>query len=340
MGQTYIWDRDPNFISDFLNFTDGFPRCAGDAVKTAEAAQWVLFYPKSVAYIGAFSGNSDIDDVIFSLQEMSLGHKIETKAKVKSSYQFVIRYGKRWSEVYIFDPKAADLSFGYINKPKVSNALERAQLIFICAFSCLQMNMSLVRLAYFTSSRFKTLCIQICRGICLEENNDMFLEILKYIDVLFVGKKKAQEMIKIFNIPCTWSTAKTNCLRIERWIKSLSKKPCNIILYDTIKTVHVATDYERDSVRTYHSKFYKASNIVDLYGCECAFSGGFLAQMIQRGEMEACVDCAFFCASAVATQMGANFPINRLELFSLWLNEFKDAEEEDKRKRNIFSSQT
>lgn len=334
MGHKYTWDRDPEFMSDFLKFVSGPPGCGGDGVKTAQAAQWVLMYPKSVGFVGAFSANSDLDDLIFYIEEMNLGHRIEPKARVKTSYQFVVRHGKRWSEIFICDSKAANLSVNYIDQLKVATALERAQLIFFSTTSGLQMGMEMRKLAYYSCCSFKTLCIQISHGTNLDQKQDIFLELVPYIDTLFVSKKEALELIKVFKIPplnmwvpCLWNTGKSITLRLGKWIQTFSRKICTVVVYDSIKVAYVTTYEQSPSVEVFPSHFYKASNVVDLFGCECAFSGGFIAQMIQGNDIEACMDCAFFCASAMATQWGANFPLNRLERYCRWQGEKEVSEE-------------
>ncbi|GFN82062.1 Pol polyprotein [Plakobranchus ocellatus] len=90
---------------------------------------------------------------------------------------------------------------------------------------------------------------------------------------------------------------------------------CTVVVYDGIKSACAASG---SSVKTYPSKFYCKRNIVDLYGCEQAFSGGFLSQLAQKSDMEICIDSGFFAASAIATQLGAHYPMNRVDLLLKW----------------------
>ena len=60
-----------------------------------------------------------------------------------------------------------------------------------------------------------------------------------------------------------------------------------------------------------------------------------MAEFVQSGDIESCVNCAFFCASAVATQMGAHFPVNRHELLMNWQTEPTDEEDIDDCKCNL-----
>ncbi|RUS88426.1 hypothetical protein EGW08_003822 [Elysia chlorotica] len=337
MGNSYVMDRESAFLTEFMEFVDGPPSCSGDGLKTAEAAQWILFYPKTVAFLGACPGNSDQDEIIYCLQESHLTYKLDIRPNAKTSYHLILRDGKSWSEVYIFDTCSAHMTLHFVDRPRVLTILERAQLIFICGRSVLQMNKGLSGLAYYTSGRFKTLCMQICEGIDLNHAMEALCAFVKYLDYLFLSKKKAIELIKVYQIRVSRmmrlraSKSKQLALTVSDWVHSISNRPCCVILYDGIKKAYVVSDSEKHKVKVYPSKFYNPRYVVDLVGYESAFSGGFLAQMVQRSATGPCIDCAFFCASAVATQMGSHFPINRLELYLMWQ---KDHDESKPRQRH------
>ncbi|GFS15754.1 hypothetical protein ElyMa_006778800 [Elysia marginata] len=109
----------------------GLPRCGGDIMKTAEAAQWILLYPKSVAFLGSSGGDMHLEEITYCMQEMHVAYKLETKIKNTTSLQLILRHGKRWSEIYMFDPNATSLTLQFIDRPRVITLLERAELIFI-----------------------------------------------------------------------------------------------------------------------------------------------------------------------------------------------------------------
>ncbi|GFS15773.1 adenosine kinase [Elysia marginata] len=113
-------------------------------------------------------------------------------------------------------------------------------------------------------------------------------------------------------------------LGIHHWIKTQSGKACTVVMYKNIKLAYVASDSPKPSVKKYTSKFYMSRNVIDLYGCENAFAGGYAAQYIQDPELETCINCAFFCASAMATQMGPHFPVNRQQLLMHWKSSMKE----------------
>ncbi|RUS88425.1 hypothetical protein EGW08_003821, partial [Elysia chlorotica] len=268
-----------------------------------------------------------LEDITFSIQEMNLAYKIERKSKKNSSFQVIIRNGRRWSEVYIYDSGVASVSSPFIDAPHVTSLLERAELIFISSRSFLLMNMDVTKLAYFTSSRFKTLGMQICDGIIKKGFEKQLLDVIKFIDMLFLSTESALKINKMFKLQkmflhsCPWNTKRSIAHNLHKWIMSLSFKACTVIVYQGIKTAYVASGSTKTIVKRYRSKFYRSRNVIDLYGCENAFAGGYLSQYVQNLPVQTCINCAFFCASTMATQIGAHFPINRHEHMMTWYTE-------------------
>lgn len=326
LGYVYIRPRDEVFLSDLMKCVTGAATCGGDAIKIAEAAQWITLNPKSVAFLGTSGGDFQLNDTVHSLHAMNLAFKLEINAKASTSLQFVLRCGKRWSEVFVFDPKKTSLTMQFIDRPRVTHLLERSEIIFLSGSSYLLMNMDLEKFAYFTSSRLKILFIQISDGVFKEGMEKSLLNIIKYTDFLFISVKTALDLVHVFNLElpgfwCMCSSGHRIVQAIHHWVKSHSNKACTVVMYDEIRLAFVASDLSRLShcqVKKYTSKFYTARNVIDLYGCENAFAGGFAAQFLQTHDIKSCINCAFFCASAVATQMGAHFPPNRHDLISMW----------------------
>lgn len=274
----------------------------GSVQNTLRVAQWILKKPNIAAFFGCVGRDSN-------------SKILETKAReagINVQYQYSDSHPTGTCSVLVTDngrkrSLVADLSAAncftqaHIQTPENRQLIDNAKFFYISGFFMTVSRETILTVAHHAHETNRTLAMNLSAPFIFQFFKDGMMEVMPYVDILFGNETEALTVAKELDF------GTTNIQEIAVKISELSKagaKPRMVVITQGHEPVILV---KGGSIKTYPVEQISDAKIVDTNGAGDAFVGGFLAQLIQGKELEACVKCAIWSASHVIQQSGCAF---------------------------------
>ena len=275
---------------------------AGGATQnTIRVAQWMMpSQPKQTAYLGC-TGN---DDNSKKLEECAssdgvLVHYMKDDTTPTGTCAALIKDGER-ALVTNLDA-ANNFKPSHLETEQSKEIIASAKIYYIAGFFLTVSVESLVQVAEHALANKKTFCLNLSAPFIVDFFGDQLATALPYADFLFGNEGEAAAFGKKHNLG---EDLKEVALAAAAMPKKDGSRPRTVVFTQGSQSTIVACD---GKVTEYAVSPLAKELLVDTNGAGDAFVGGFLSQLVNGKDMEACVKAGHFAATYIIQQSGTQF---------------------------------
>lgn len=271
---------------------------AGGATQnTVRVAQWMMQKPGQTAFMGCV-GN---DDYAKQLEECAssdgvLVHYMKDAATPTGTCAALIKDGER-ALVTNLDA-ANNFKPSHLDTEKAKEIIEAAKFYYCAGFFLTVSVESLEQVAEHAFANKKTFCLNLSAPFIVDFFGDQMAKAMFYADFLFGNESEAAAYGKKHNLG---EDLKEIALAVCKLPKKDDSRPRTVIFTQGDQSTIVACD---GKVTVYAVVPLAKELLVDTNGAGDAFVGGFLSQLMQGKDMEACVTAGHWSAKYIIQQSG------------------------------------
>ncbi|KAG7371054.1 PfkB carbohydrate kinase family protein [Nitzschia inconspicua] len=275
---------------------------AGGATQnTIRVAQWMMpKQPNQTAYMGCV-GN---DEYAKKLEECAsadgvLVHYMKDETTPTGKCAALIKDGER-ALVTNLDA-ANNFKPSHLETEKAKEIVEAAKCYYIAGFFLTVSVDSLVQVAEHALANKKTFCLNLSAPFIVDFFGEQLSTALPYADFLFANESEATAFGKKHQLG---EELKQIALATAAMPKKDSSRPRTVIFTQGSQSTIVACD---GKVSEYAVEPLAKELLVDTNGAGDAFVGGFLSQLVNGKDIEACVKAGHWAAKYIIQQSGTQF---------------------------------
>jgi len=275
---------------------------AGGATQnTIRVAQWMMpKTPNQTAYMGCV-GN---DDYAKKLEECAsadgvLVHYMKDEKAPTGTCAALIKDGER-ALVTNLDA-ANNFKPSHLETEKSKEIIASAKCFYCAGFFLTVSVESLVQVAEHALANNKTFCLNLSAPFIVDFFGDQLATAMPYADFLFGNEGEAAAYGQKHDLG---EDLKRVALAVSALPKKNSSKPRTVVFTQGSQSTIVACD---GKVTEFAVDPLARELLVDTNGAGDAFVGGFLSQLVNGKDMEACVKAGHWAAKYIIQQSGTQF---------------------------------
>ncbi|KAL3918262.1 MAG: hypothetical protein SGILL_004318 [Bacillariaceae sp.] len=275
---------------------------AGGATQnTIRVAQWMMpKKPNQTAYMGC-AGN---DDYAKKLEECAtadgvLVHYMKDESTPTGTCAALIKDAER-ALVTNLDA-ANNFKPSHLQTEKAKEIIAAAKYYYIAGFFLTVSVESLVEVAEHSLANKKTFCLNLSAPFIVDFFGDQVATALPYADFLFGNESEAAAFGKKHNLG---EDLKQVALAAAAMPKKDASRPRTVVFTQGSQSTIVACD---GKVTEYAVDPLAKELLVDTNGAGDAFVGGFLSQLVNGKDTEACVKAGHYAAKYIIQTSGTQF---------------------------------
>lgn len=186
----------------------------------------------------------------------------------------------------------------HLETEKAKEIVDAAEFYYCAGFFLTVSVESLVQVAEQAAAKNKVFCLNLSAPFIVDFFDKQLATALEYADFLFGNESEAAAFAKKNNLG---EDLKEVALKVAAMPKKNSARPRTVIFTQGSKSTLVACD---GKVTEYMVEPLAADKLVDTNGAGDAFVGGFLSQLVQGKDMEACVKAGHWAARHIIQVSG------------------------------------
>lgn len=271
---------------------------AGGATQnTIRVAQWMLQKPGQTAYMGCVGS----DDYAKQLEDCAssdgvLVHYMKDEKTPTGTCAALIKDGER-ALVTNLDA-ANNFKATHLETEKAKEIIASSKIFYSAGFFLTVSVESLVQVAEHAVANKKTFCLNLSAPFLIDFFADQMATAMPYADFLFGNESEAAAYGKKHGMG---EDLKEIALKVAALPKKDASKPRTVVFTQGSLSTIVACD---GKVTEYAVDPLAKELLVDTNGAGDAFVGGFLSQLIEGKDMEACVKAGHWSARYIIQQSG------------------------------------
>ncbi|CAJ1958644.1 unnamed protein product [Cylindrotheca closterium] len=271
---------------------------AGGATQNSiRVAQWMMKKAGQTAFMGCV-GN---DDYAKQLEDCSsadgvLVHYMKDEKVPTGTCAALIKGGER-SLVTNLDA-ANNFKPTHLETDKAKEIIESAKFYYIAGFFLTVSVESLLQVTEHALANKKTFCMNLSAPFLIDFFGDQMAQAMPYVDFLFGNESEAAAYGKKHEMG---EDIKEIALKVAALPKKDGSKPRTVVFTQGSESTIVACD---GKVTEYKVEPLSKDLLVDTNGAGDAFVGGFLSQLVDGKDMDACVKAGHFAALYIIQQSG------------------------------------
>lgn len=275
---------------------------AGGATQnTIRCAQWMMAkQPGSTAYMGCV-GDDEYARTLESCASADgvLVHYMKDETTPTGTCAALIKDGER-ALVTNLDA-ANNFKESHLETDKAKEIIASAKCYYCAGFFLTVSVESLVKVAEHAVANKKTFCLNLSAPFIVDFFGDQLATAMPYADFLFGNESEAAAFGKKHNMG---DDLKEVALAVAALPKKDDSRPRTVVFTQGSESTIVAYN---GSVTVYPVDPLSKELLVDTNGAGDAFVGGFLSQLVNGKDMEACVKAGHFAAKYIIQTSGTQF---------------------------------
>ena len=275
---------------------------AGGATQNSiRVAQWMIQKPGQTAFMGSV-GTDDYAKQLESCASADgvLVHYMKDETTPTGTCAALIKDGERSLVANL--AAANNFKPTHLETDKAKEIVEAAKFIYIAGFFLTVSVESLVQVADKAVANNKTFCLNLSAPFIIDFFADQMAQAVPYADYLFANESEAATYGKKHNMG---EDLKEIALALAASPKKNTSRPRTVIFTQGSQSTIVACD---GKVTEYAVDPLAKELIVDTNGAGDAFVGGFLSQLVDGKDMEACIKAGHWAARSCIQQSGTQLP--------------------------------
>ena len=271
---------------------------AGGATQnTIRVAQWMMQKAGQTAFMGCVG----TDDYAKQLEECAtsdgvLVYYMNDEKTPTGTCAALIKDGER-ALVTNLDA-ANNFKPTHLDTDKAKEVVEAAKFYYCAGFFLTVSVESLVQVAEHALKEKKTFALNLSAPFIVDFFGDQMAQAMQYADFLFGNEGEAAAYGKKHNLG---EDIKEIALAVSKLPKKDESRPRTVVFTQGSECTIVAVD---GKVTEYAVDPLAKELLVDTNGAGDAFVGGFLSQLVDGKDMEACVKAGHFAARYIIQQSG------------------------------------
>lgn len=276
---------------------------AGGATQnTIRVAQWMLQSPWATSYIGCVGRDAYGDQ----LKQQATSNNVKVQYMLHEDQPTgtcaALISGKVRSLVANLGA-ANSYDVQHLRKPENWGLVQNAQLAYIAGFFLTVSVDSILDVAKHCAENNKIFCMNLSAPFICMAFKDQLLSVLPYIDILFGNETENAAISQALQLGT--DDLKEIALKVANFPKVNQKQSRIVVTTQGPGPVLLC----RDGKVTESNIIPIASeDIVDTNGAGDAWVGGFLSQVVQGKNIDACIKGGNYAANVVIKQSGCTFP--------------------------------
>ncbi|EGD75309.1 adenosine kinase b [Salpingoeca rosetta] len=276
---------------------------AGGATQNSiRVCQWMVHVPKTASFIGCVGK----DKYSEALKEAAEGAKVNVAYMEDESTPTgtcaVLVTGKERTLVANISA-ANNYKLDHLEKPEIWGLVESAKYYYISSFFITVSPPSIMKVAKHAAETNKVFAMNIAAPFICQFFKEPLMEASQYWDVIFGNESEAEAFSKAADFGTT--DLKEIATRMMDLPKVNKERPRIVVITHGANPTIVATE---GKVTEYPVHEIDAEHIVDTNGAGDAFVGGFLSQLIQGKDVDACVHAGHWAACLIIKRSGCTYP--------------------------------
>lgn len=271
---------------------------AGGATQNSmRVAQWMLRDKKNqVAFMGCV-GNDDFGSQLekCASEDGVLVHYMKDANAPTGTCAVLIKDGERSLVANL--AAANNFKPSHLQTEKAKEIIESAKVYYCAGFFLTVSVESLVQVAEHAMAHGKTFCLNLSAPFIVDFFGDQLATAMEYADFLFGNESEAATYAKKHNLG---EDLKEVAVKLAAMPKK-SPKPRTVVITQGSKSTIVALN---GVVTEFFVEPLSADKLVDTNGAGDAFVGGFLSELVQGKDMEACVKAGHWAARYIIQTSG------------------------------------
>lgn len=274
----------------------------GSVQNTLRVAQWILKKPNVATFFGCVGKDSNSDILEKKAREAGINVQYQYSDTNPTGTCSVLVTDNGRKRSLVADLSAANcFTIDHIQKPENKQLIESAKFFYISGFFMTVSQETILTVAKYAHENNRTLAMNLSAPFIFQFYKDGMMAALPYVDILFGNETEALTVAKELDFGTT--NVEEIAVKISQ-MKKEGSKPRMVVITQGHDPVIVV---KGGAIKTYPAEQIPDSKIVDTNGAGDAFVGGFLAQLLQGKELDACVKCAIWSATHVIQQSGCAF---------------------------------
>eukprot|EP00526_Cylindrotheca_closterium_P014018 CAMPEP_0113644974 /NCGR_PEP_ID=MMETSP0017_2-20120614/23682_1 /TAXON_ID=2856 /ORGANISM="Cylindrotheca closterium" /LENGTH=342 /DNA_ID=CAMNT_0000556637 /DNA_START=1 /DNA_END=1029 /DNA_ORIENTATION=+ /assembly_acc=CAM_ASM_000147 len=271
---------------------------AGGATQNSiRVAQWMMKKAGQTAFMGCV-GN---DDYAKQLEDCAtsdgvLVHYMKDEKVPTGTCAALIKGGER-SLVTNLDA-ANNFKQTHLDTDKAKEIIESAKFYYIAGFFLTVSVESLLQVTEHALANKKTFCMNLSAPFLIDFFGDQMASAMPYVDFLFGNESEAAAYGKKHEMG---EDIKEIALKVAALPKKEGSGSRTVVFTQGSESTIVARD---GKVTEYKVEPLSKDLLVDTNGAGDAFVGGFLSQLVEGKDMDACVKAGHFAALYIIQQSG------------------------------------
>lgn len=276
---------------------------AGGATQNSmRVAQWMLKDKKDmVAFMGAVGDDAygkQLEDC--ASKDGVLVHYMKDTTTPTGTCAALILGGERCLVANL--AAANNFKETHLATPKAQEIVDAAKFYYCAGFFLTVSVPSLVQVAEQAVAKNKVFCLNLSAPFIVQFFGDQLATAMEYADFLFGNESEAAA----YGEKAGFGTdLKEIALKVAALPKKNSSRPRTVVFTQGSKSTLVAVN---GTVTEYMVDPLAADKLVDTNGAGDAFVGGFLSELVQDKDMEACVKAGHWAARQIIQVSGTTLP--------------------------------
>lgn len=275
---------------------------AGGATQNSiRVAQWMIQKPGQTAFMGAV-GTDDYAKQLESCASADgvLVHYMKDETTPTGTCAALIKDHERALVANL--AAANNFKPAHLETDKAKEIIESAKFYYIAGFFLTVSVESLVKVAEHAVANNKVFCLNLSAPFIVDFFGDQLGQALPYADYLFGNESEAAAYGKKNNLG---EDLKEIALAVAASPKKNTGRPRTVIFTQGSQSTIVACD---GKVTEYAVEPLAKELMVDTNGAGDAFVGGFLSQLVEGKDMDACIKAGHWGARCCIQQSGTQLP--------------------------------
>jgi len=189
----------------------------------------------------------------------------------------------------------------FLETPKIDELMKKAEYFYIGGFVLTVCPAGMLHVAKHSHDNNKTFIFNLSAPFICEFFSDPMMELMPYVDYLFGNESEALAFAKKHGFET--EDLKEIAKKIAALPKENKDKPRIVIITQGALPTIICKD---DQISEFPIIPLEQSKIIDTNGAGDSFVGGFLAQLVQKKDMDSCLKSGNYAANFMIQQSGCS----------------------------------
>ncbi|XP_069958812.1 uncharacterized protein Adk2 isoform X3 [Cherax quadricarinatus] len=283
---------------------DNVEYIAGGATQnTMRVAQWIVGKPYCATFMGSVGKDEFSETLEKKAKEAGVLVRYQKQDNHPTGTCAVVVTKNGMCRSLVANLAAANhFAQSHLEIPENWALMEKARFYYISGFFLTVSPASIMMVGKHACENNKMFCMNLSAPFLCDLYRGPMMDAFKYVDIIFGNETEAAKFSEVQKLGVT--DVKEIALKVAALEKENTKRERVVVFTQGADNVILAKD---GKISEFPAIKLPEEKLIDTNGAGDAFTGGFMAQLIQGKTIEACIKCGIWAATEIIQRSGCSF---------------------------------